>query len=71
MSKNPKVLGFCILIESSICNLSHFFDMIKNKSQEKISSDHIFNVIFNEKTKRQTITGDKNVVEVELFGITE
>jgi hypothetical protein len=39
-------------------------------SQEIISSDPIFNVIFNEKMKRQTITGDKNIFDVELFGIT-
>ena len=40
-------------------------------SQEIILSDPLFNVIFNEKMKRQTTTDDKNVVEVEQLGIAQ
>jgi len=38
MSKNPKGLWFYILIESSVCNLSCFFDMIKPRRKEYLPS---------------------------------
>ena len=34
MSKNPKSLWFYNLNESSVCNLSHFFDNIKPRKNE-------------------------------------
>ena len=48
MAKNPKDLWFYILIESSVRNLSHFFDIIKPRrkeylpTQKIISSDPVF-----------------------------
>jgi len=40
MSKNPKGLWLYILIESSVCNLSCFFDMIKPRRKECLQSQY-------------------------------